>query len=109
LSKFIWTPVLALCAILHVAAQTPGEAPVPRSPHPTCDTNAIAPYSYALTTRAQARIVNDDRSDWWDGFNLGNAAADLYDLNSSSAYAAEHALDFDPNNLLAHGLLARQY
>jgi len=75
----------------------------------TCDASRLDSDSYALTTRAQALIVTERRIDWWDGFNVGTAFDALYDLNSSSTWAAERARDLDPNNLLAHGLLARQY
>src|SRR5580765_7685094 len=76
----------------------------------TCDARSIDPDSYALTTRAQARIANEDRSGpWWERFSVDEAARDLYDLNSSSTYAAERARTLDSHNLMAHGLLARQY
>jgi hypothetical protein len=75
----------------------------------TCDPSRIEPDSYALTTRAQALIVTQTRMSWWDGFNVGNAFDALYDLNSSSTWAAERARDLDSKNLLAHGVLARQY
>jgi len=86
---------------LPAAAQAPSAV--------TCDASAIAPDSYALTTRAQAMIVTQQRTDWWDGFNVGSAFDALYDLNSSSTFAAERALELDPHNLLAWGVLARQY
>lgn len=75
----------------------------------TCDPSHLDPDSYALTTRAQALIVTGKRMNWWDGFNVGNAFDALYDLNASSTWAAERARDLDATNLLAHGLLARQY
>jgi hypothetical protein len=75
----------------------------------TCDPSQLDRDSYALTTRAQALIVTETRMSWWDGFNVGNAFDALYDLNSSSIFAAERARELDPRNLLAHGLLARQY
>ena len=75
----------------------------------TCDPSRLEPESYALTTSAQALIVTQKRTNWWDGFNVGNAFDALYDLNASSTWAAERARDLDPTNLLAHGLLARQY
>jgi hypothetical protein len=53
--------------------------------------------------------VNADRLDWWDGFNVGTAFEALRDLNSASSWAAERALSLDGGNLLAHGILARQY
>jgi hypothetical protein len=99
--KFVWTTVALLCALM--------PAPARAQAHASCDARAIVPASYALTTRAQARIVTAERSDWWDGFDVGNAFDDLADLNSSSTTAAERARDLDPHNLLAHGLLARQY
>ena len=75
----------------------------------TCNPSSLDSDSYALTTRAQALIVTEKRMDWWDGFNVGNAFDALDDLNSSSTWTAERARDLDPTNLLAHGLLARQY
>lgn len=75
----------------------------------TCDPSQLDRDSYALTTDAQALIVTEKRMSWWDGFNVGNAFDALYDLNSSSIFAAERALSLDPRNLLAHGVLARQY
>jgi hypothetical protein len=87
------------CAVLPAAARAAE----------TCDERSIDRDSYALTTRAQAFIVNEPRSSWWDGFNVGNAFDDLYDLNGSSTWAAERALGLDSNNLLAWGILARQY
>src|SRR4051794_31681475 len=99
--KFVWTILALLCAAMPAPARA--EAQV------SCDERAIVPASYALATRAQARIVPTGRSDWWDGFDVGPAFDDLADLNSSSTAAAERARDLDPHNLLAHGLLARQY
>jgi len=74
---------------------------------PTCDAARIDPRSYGLTTRAQARILNDPRGSWWDGFQLGKHEEQLADLNESSAFAAERALEIDPGNLMAYGILAR--
>jgi hypothetical protein len=107
-SKFVWTSLLVFCASLPVSSQrrpldvAPGGAP-------TCDASVLDADSYALTTRAQADIVNEDRTSWWDGFIVGKHAAALRDLNFSATSAAEHALRLDPRNLLAHGILARQY
>src|SRR5262249_45477007 len=99
--KFVWTFLAMLCTLVPAPAVAQAQA--------SCDERAIDPTSYALTTRAQARIVTDERSDWWDGFDVGNAFDDLADLNASSTWAAERARSLDPHNLLAHGLLARQY
>lgn len=107
--KFVWTSVFVVCAVLPATSRTRDPRELPPNGPPTCDASAINADSYALTTRAQALIVNEDRGSWWDGFNVDNAVADLYDLNSSTLYAAERALALDPRNLLAHGLLARQY
>lgn len=109
-SKFVWTSMLVLFAVLPAAAQPRlAEKRVP-SIAATCDARSIDPESYALTTRAQAAIVNEDRSGpWWERFSVDAAAADLYDLNSSTTYAAERARDIDPRNLLSYSLLARQY
>jgi hypothetical protein len=90
--------LLFVCAAVPVAAQAP-----------TCDPQQIDPDSYALTTRAQASIVTQDRLNWWERFNVGDAFDALADLNSASTAAAERALELDPRNLLAHGVLARQY
>jgi hypothetical protein len=99
--KFVWTFLALLCTLLPAPAQAQARA--------SCDERAIEPASYALTTRAQARIVTEDRSDWWDGFDVGNGFDDLADLNASSTWAAERARSLDRHNLLAHALLARQY
>jgi hypothetical protein len=111
-SAAVWTwPVVVVCAILHPAAQS-REAREPLSlplDGPTCDASQIDADSYALATRAQAHIVTEDRLSWWDGFNVGTAFEALHDLNASSTWAAERALQLDRRNLLAHGLLARQY
>lgn len=107
-SKFVWTSIFVLCAVLPASSQARDRRP-PAGP-PTCDAGVLDPDSYALTTRAQARIVNDDRSGhWWERFSVDEAAADLYDLNSSATYAAERARTLDPRNLLAYSQLARQY
>jgi hypothetical protein len=99
--KFVWSFLALLCTLMPAPARAQAAA--------SCDERAIDPASYALTTRAQARIVTEERSDWWDGFDVGNAFDDLADLNASSTWAAERARALDPRNLLAHGLLARQY
>jgi len=104
-STHAWTASLVLLATLPAAAQT-REPHAAGTPAATCDPRRIDPESYALTTRAQARIVTDDRS---ERFRVDEAARDLYDLNASSTYAAERAQQLDPRNLMAHGLLARQY
>ena len=75
----------------------------------TCDAAQINPDSYWLATTAQALIVTQDRSAWWERFSVAKAADDLRDLNWGSVAAAERALEIDPGNLLAHATLARQY
>lgn len=75
----------------------------------TCDPAGLDPRSYRLTTRAQGLVVTQPRHDWWDSFDLGKHVADLYDLNAASTRAAERALELDPRNLMAHGILARTY
>lgn len=75
----------------------------------TCDEAVLQPRSYALTTRAMARIVTAERTSWWDGFDLGSHEVALADLNEASTKAAERALELDPRNLMAHSILARQY
>ena len=108
--KVVWTGILVICAVVPTASQfrEPPRELAPAGP-PTCASDRIDPDSYALTTRAQASIVNADRMNWWDGFNVGNAFEALDELNASSTWAAERALQLDANNLLAHGVLARQY
>src|SRR5689334_3578947 len=96
LRKFVWTSIALLCTLVPAPARAQVRA--------SCDQQAIDPASYALTTRAQARIVNEERRDWWDGFDVGNGVDDLADLNASSTWAAERARALDPHNLLAHGL-----
>lgn len=108
-SKFVWTAALLICAVVPASARPRDHRDVQRADALTCDASALDADSYALTTRAQAHIINEDRSSWWDGFNVGNVKADLYDLNTSATSAAERALTLDSRNLLAHGLLARQY
>ena len=108
--KVIWTGILIVCAVVPAASQFREPRAVRTAAQsPTCDSARIDPDSYALSTRAQAAIVTEDRLDWWDGFNVGSAFDALHELNSSSTWAAERALELDPNNLLAHGILARQY
>jgi hypothetical protein len=99
--KFVWTVLALLCTLLPAPARAQAAA--------SCDERGIDPASYALTTHAQAKIVTDPWHDWWDGFDVGDAVEDLADLNASSTWAAERARALDPHNLLAHGLLARQY
>jgi hypothetical protein len=98
-----------MCAVLPAGSRRREVPGAPQSGALTCDAGRLDPDSYALTTRAQADIVNEDRSSWWDGFLIGKHAADLRDLNFSATSAAEHALRIDSRNLLAHGILARQY
>jgi hypothetical protein len=73
----------------------------------TCSRAELDARSYGLTTRAQALIINDPRGSWWDGFQLGKHEEQLADLNDASAFAAERALEIDPRNLMAHGIVAR--
>lgn len=109
-TKYVLTPVFLLCAILPATAQARQPRERASSGAATCDARRINADSYALTTRAQAVIVNEDRSGpWWKPFSVDEAAWDLYDLNSASTYAAERARALDPRNLMAHSLLARQY
>lgn len=82
---------------------------VAAEPRLTCDPEAVDPLSYRLTTRAVARAVTEDRYDWWDGFELGRHEEALWDLNTAVTRAAERALEVDPQNLMAHSILARQY
>lgn len=76
---------------------------------PTCDASRINPESYSLTTRAQAHNLLEPRYSWWDGFKLGKHEYDLADLNEVAAFLAERAREIDPANLMAYGILARQY
>jgi hypothetical protein len=75
----------------------------------TCDPHELDPRSYRLTTRAVAEIVNEDRTDWWRYWDLLSVQDDLADLNDGTARAAERALQIDPRNLMAHGILARHH
>jgi len=107
--KHVWTAIAMLLASMPAASQSPNSRP-PDAPPPTCDQRLIDSDSYFLTTNAQARIVNEDRSgSWWERFSVDDAAWDLYDLNAAATYAAERARALDSRNLLAHALLARQY
>jgi hypothetical protein len=106
-TKFVWTAALLICAVVPASAQGTGSRPVVDAL--TCDAGSLNADSYGLTTRAQAHIINQDRGSWWQGFDVASARADLGNLNASATYAAERALELDPRNLLAHGLLARQY
>jgi hypothetical protein len=108
ISKWMWTAVLATCAVLLVSAQTRDPHEFPPAGPLTCDAAQINPDSYGLTTRVQALIVTEDRSAWWERYSIAKAVDDLHDLNWGSLYAAERALELDPRNLLAHALLARQ-
>ncbi len=101
LSKFVWTFSFLACAVVPASAQSRAGL--------TCDPGALDPDSYALTTRAVAEVVTEQRTSWWDGFSVGRHAAALRDLHFSATSAAEHALRLDNRNLLAHGILARQY
>ena len=99
--KVVWTLSFVICAVLRGAAQGRGA--------PTCDPRALDADSYALTTRGVAEVVLEERTSWWDGFIIGKHAEALTDLNFSATSVAEHALRLDDRNLLAHGILARQY
>ena len=110
--KVVWTGILIVCAVVPAASQfrEPRQTrTITAGASPTCEAAQINADSYALATRAQASIVTQDRLDWWDGFNVGNAFDALHELNSASTWAAERALELDAHNLLAHGILARQY
>jgi hypothetical protein len=78
-------------------------------PNLTCDPEVVDPLSYRLTTRAVARAVTEERHEWWDSFDLGKYEYDLWDLNVAVTRAAERAIEVDSRNLMAHGILARQY
>ena len=96
-------------ALVLTVAGTAVVAAAQSTPPPlTCDPAGMAPDSYRLTTGAQALIVTEPRGNWWESFNVGKHADDLYDLNMSSEFAAERALQIDPRNLMAHAILARQ-
>jgi hypothetical protein len=95
-----------LVALLLVLAAAAGAAAADAGAL-TCDPSQLDARSYRLTTRAQALIINDPRGSWWDGFQLGKHEEQLADLNDASAFAAERALEADPRNLMAYGILAR--
>jgi hypothetical protein len=111
----LWVTLAAIMTFLMVRTAVPAASQFRErsasaaATAPTCTAAQIDPRSYGLTTRAQASIVTADRLDWLDGFDVGSAFDALHDLNSLSTSAAERALEIDPNNLLAHALLARQY
>jgi hypothetical protein len=108
--KVVWAGIFIICAAVPATSQfREPQALRTTSQSPTCDSTRIDRDSYALATRAQAAIVTQQRLDWWDGFNVGAAFDALHELNASSTWAAERALELDANNLLAHGILARQY
>src|SRR5713226_8980299 len=92
--NIVWTTALLLCAALRAGAQSAATM--------TCDAARLNADSYWLTTGAQAAIVTEDRSAWWERFSIAKAAGDLRDLNWGSLFAAERAREIDPNNLLAH-------
>lgn len=75
----------------------------------TCDAARLDPESYRLTTEAQALNVTRPRYRWWDAFAIGKHIDDLADLNEAAVEFAERARRLDQANLLAHGILARQY
>ncbi len=75
----------------------------------TCDPARLDPESYRLTTEAQALNVARPRYRWWDAFAIGKHIDDLADLNETAVEFAERARRLDDANLLAHGILARQY
>jgi hypothetical protein len=75
-----------ICTVLAVSAHSALAAQA----SPTCDERALDPASYALTTGRQANTVD-------------------HEPNVPSIWIAERALRLDPDNLLAHGILARQY
>lgn len=93
--------VVALILLARAAAGAEGSL--------TCDPASIDSRSYGLTTRAQARNLLEPRHSWWDSFELGKYQDDLADLNDVSVRLAERARQIDPGNLMAHGILARQY
>ena len=99
--RVVWTGAAAICILLLVSA--PSAAPAL-----TCDAGRINPDSYALTTRVMAQITTEDHLRWWEAFSITKSVNDLADRNWGTLYAAERATEIDPNNLLAHGVLARQ-
>ena len=97
----MWGGTAVLCTLLLASAPT-------AEPSLTCDRGRIEPDSYALTTRVMAQITTEDHLAWWEAFSVARSVADLKDRNWGTLYAAERAAELDPNNLLAHGVLARQ-
>ena len=72
--KVAWTASLIFCAVVPAYSQFGEEATKGhQSFSPSCNAAQIDPESYALTIRAQAAIVDQDRLNWWDGFNVGSA------------------------------------
>jgi hypothetical protein len=74
---FVWASAFLSYVVAPASAQLRDPRDVPRAEALTCDAGAVNPDSYALSEREQAHIVNEDRSSWWDGFNVGNAKAAL--------------------------------
>ena len=97
--KFVWTGLAAFCILLPASTSSAAL---------TCEASRINPDSYALTTRVVAQITTEDHLAWWEAFNLTKSVNDLKDRNWGALYAAERAGEIDPDNLLAHGVLARQ-
>ena len=75
----------------------------------TCDRGAIERGSFEMATIGQARALLTDRSDFWNAFRINRHIATLRELNLDAQELAERALTSDPNNMMAHSILARQY
>ncbi len=100
-------PTRTLVAVLFLTAFP--SAALAQAPPLTCDPARIDRESYRLATDAQALNVTRPRYQWWEAFTIGAHIDDLADLNGTTVEFAERAARLDDGNLMAHGILARQY
>jgi hypothetical protein len=107
--SFLFTP-----AVARQASTESANLPIRQSSNSaiaslTCNRDAIDPQSYELATIGQARALLSDRSNFWDTFRINQHISALRDLNLDAQELAERALARDPQNMMAHSILARQY
>ena len=100
-----FTAAAALCSF-HLEAAPQSSTP---SATATCETAAINPDSYRLTTEAQAMNALRPREPWWEPYGIWKGPREIGDLNEGATTLAERAKELDESNLLAHGHLAREY
>jgi hypothetical protein len=99
--KFVWSFLALLCTLMPAPARAAGGSILRRAGNRSGELRPDDPRASEDRHGAAERLVGR--------LDLGNAVDDLADLNGSSTWAAERARSLDPHNLLAHGLLARQY